>query len=335
MSSKCNFVFVLLYLLSHLTGGLAGSGWDVFRGTFNKKYENPYEESARRAIFERNIQEVTSFNAKHTRSYTKGINHLLDWTDGELTKLTSGLDLAETRDSPIDRRFHVLKIKSTNRSDDEPASVDWRKVPERVSNVRDQGNCSSSWAFAATGLLEGQQVPEFKFNKLVELSAQNLVDCSTENHGCLSGHSLYAMADIWQAGGINSDASYPYVGKQHRCRFNRSSSVMTVKGAYFLPPFEKVIGQIVAKYGPVAATINVSKNLIHYKSGVFYDEKCSGRFPKHAVLIVGYGTDTKFGDYWLVKNSWGTDWGEQGYLRLARYRQNQCNIASMALWPKF
>ena len=240
-----------------------------------------------------------------------------------------------------------------------PDALDWRKSPGRVSEVKNQGDCGSVWAFASTGALEGQETvrnskkrsaSSFKHlalgdnnykihNKSITLlSEQYLLDCTDENRGCSGGLMEKALRYIKRAGGIQDSTSYPYEAKEGECRFDKAKVAFKGNGAAILPVEDKqVLKMIVAKYGPVAISICANDWFIKYEHGIFVDDDCPSydEFMNHAVLVVGYDTDPKEGDYWIVKNSWGAKWGEKGYIRMARNRNNMCGIATWATIPAF
>ncbi|CAL8122206.1 unnamed protein product [Orchesella dallaii] len=216
-----------------------------------------------------------------------------------------------------------------------PASIDWR-TKGAVTPVKNQGNCGSCWAFTATGALEGRIFQ--KTGKLPNLSEQNLVDCATNvnGQGCCSGCDGGWMTDAYDYvkinTGINGNATYPYETKQLTCRYKSTAKAGTATGyVYTAEDDENDLKKAVAA-GVVATAIDATE-LQAYVSGVF---KCT-KFEalNHGVLIVGYGTDASLGDYWLVKNSWGTGWGEKGYIRIARGKgyPDSCGIASASNYP--
>ncbi|PAV91085.1 hypothetical protein WR25_02795 [Diploscapter pachys] len=215
-----------------------------------------------------------------------------------------------------------------------PESVDWR---ERglVSEVKDQGDCGSCWAFSATGSLEGQHMR--KTGLMVSLSEQNLVDCSRPygNNGCDGGQMEFAFTYVKENHGIDTEGSYPYIGKEDVCHFKMENVGATDSGFVELPSGdEEKLKIAIATQGPISVGIDANHlTFALYKSGVFFEKNCSSTELDHGVLVVGYGTDPQHGDYWLVKNSWGTDWGDEGYIKMARNRNNHCGIATAASYP--
>lgn len=184
------------------------------------------------------------------------------------------------------------------------------------------------------GAIEGQLYAATK--KLVSLSEQELVDCSDTNCGCFIGDMEDAFEDLKRLGGIATEESYPYKAKEDNCTLKKDMVVAKVTGYKVLPKDESGLKKAVALKGPISVGIEVTHNFISYKAGIFYDRLCSGDEENinHAVLVVGYGEDNSTGkDYWIVKNSWGTEWGDNGYIKMRRNRRNNCNIASFASYP--
>ncbi|MGE8337781.1 C1 family peptidase [Pseudomonas laurylsulfatiphila] len=214
---------------------------------------------------------------------------------------------------------------------DIPSSVDWR-TRGAVTSVKQLGTCGSGYAFSAVGALEGALFLETE--KLVELSAQQILDCSSEqgNQGCDGGLMDYTY-DYVKQNGIQSEEYYPYTGGGGRCDAGviRAVAANTVTYTNLPAGDEEALRQAVAK-APVSAAIDASDNFQNYAGGVLNDDSCNEDDLNYAVLIVGYGTEDGE-DYWLVKNSRGAEWGEGGYIKMSRNKGNQCGIASYASFP--
>ncbi|XP_072418128.1 procathepsin L-like [Chiloscyllium punctatum] len=193
-----------------------------------------------------------------------------------------------------------------------------------------EGQCRTSWAFSATGAIEGQWAK--RHGNLVSLSEQNLIDCGP-TPGCYGYSAPGAFEIVIQFGGINSAETYPYIGKHgDYCRFESDKIAAKITDYNWVWGGEAALEQAVREIGPMTAVINASlKSFQHYKGGVYYDENCNG-YVTAEVLVVGFGIEDGM-KYWLVKNSWGTDWGDDGYIKIAKDRGNHCEIASFVRYP--
>lgn len=309
--------------------------WQEFKTKYNKSYSSSDAEQIAFENFMENLRKVVNHNA-NSRQYRMDINHMSDWSDADYQKLNNFVKPTTnpiSRDNPLEE-----SIKGELQA---PSSVDYRDDKRLVGPVKDQGACGACWAFATVGLLEGQQ----RLNStgyVVSLSEQNLIDCDRagENRGCAGGNYEDALAFIKANGGLETDRDYPYKSAsgsdKYDCKFKREDAFITTM---YLTGSQRLVSgnelslmENVARYGPVAVSIDASLDgFRHYKSGIFYDERCSSTNINHAVLIVGYGTNEYGEDYWIVKNSWSTQWGLNGYALMARNRQNHCGIASYAV----
>ncbi|XP_076473061.1 procathepsin L-like [Babylonia areolata] len=215
-----------------------------------------------------------------------------------------------------------------------PSTVDWR-TKGYVTPVKNQGQCGSCWAFSTTGSVEGQH-----FNKtgvLLSLSEQQLVDCSQDegNQGCDGGIMDNGFAYIMsQPGGLETESNYPYTAMDGNCTATPSLEVAKVSGCVDVDSEdEDALQHASALVGPVSVAIDASHDSFQsYSGGVYTEDSCSTTQLDHGVLVVGYGT-YQGQDYWLVKNSWGSDWGLNGYIMMARNQGNMCGIATLASYP--
>jgi C1A family cysteine protease len=191
-----------------------------------------------------------------------------------------------------------------------------------VTYVKNQGQCGSCWAFSTTGSVEGANA--IKSGTLTSLSEQQLVDCSQGegNQGCNGGLMDQAFEYIIKNQGLGSEESYPYTAADGKCK--KVPSVATVSAYKDCPKGDEKTLLTMSNVGPVSIAIEADKQAFQfYKSGVFDDATC-GKQLDHGVLIVGYNTDSTSGkDYWIVKNSWGASWGQQGYIWMVRGK-NMC-----------
>jgi C1A family cysteine protease len=214
-----------------------------------------------------------------------------------------------------------------------PTSVDWR-ANGWVVPVKDQGACGSCWAFSAVGATEGQHANAT--GKLVSLSEQNLVDCAGAYgcDGCGGGWPEAAMRYVAANGGIDTEQSYPYTGGDGSCSYAKAGRGSTVTStvnvtAGSMPALYKAIAEV----GPISVAIDAESDFQFYAAGVFSSTTCSSQFLDHAVLAVGYGETESGTRYIMVKNSWGADWGMDGYIYMAADPPNMCGIAAAASYP--
>ncbi|XP_060117340.1 cathepsin S-like [Heteronotia binoei] len=304
------------------------SHWELWKKKYSKEYRNEKEEENRRITWEKNLKLITLHNLERSlglHSFELGMNHLGDMTSEEVTTQLTGLRI------PDSWKQNSTYFKS-NPGVGIPDSIDWREKG-CVTEVKFQGGCGSCWAFSAVGALECQW--KLRTGQLISLSPQNLVDCSSMygNHGCNGGFMTSAFQYIIDNKGIDSEASYPYTAQAGPCRYNLSARAATCSKYVELPSSnEAALKVAVGTAGPVSVAVDATKETFFlYKSGVYDDPSCS-QDVNHGVLVVGYGTlDGK--DYWLVKNSWGVHFGDQGYIRIARNHGNRCGIASYGCYP--
>ncbi|XP_074470153.1 cathepsin S, ortholog 1 [Sebastes fasciatus] len=328
MHVLCSVLLLTFPVLGHAASAL-NEVWEDWQIKHHKVYDNQTEVDFRRAVWEKNMQLVLRHNQEASagkHSFTMGLNHLSDMTAEEINEKLNGLKLED----PINFRNSTFKEASGLLT---PQSVDWRKSG-LVSPVRNQGLCGSCWAFSSMGALEGQM--KKRTGVLVPLSPQNLVDCSTEdgNLGCRGGYISKAIRYVIRNQGVDSESFYPYEHKDRKCRYSVAGKAGYCSDLHILPRGdEKTLQTVVASVGPVAVAVNAMLRSFHfYKGGLYNVPNCDPKFINHAVLVVGYGTDAGQ-DFWLVKNSWGTAWGEEGFIRIARNKNNLCGIASFAVYP--
>jgi cathepsin L len=214
-----------------------------------------------------------------------------------------------------------------------PDTMDWRKNGA-VTLIKNQEQCGSCWAFSTTGSTEGCH--QIKTKNLVSVSEQNLVDCSTSegNQGCNGGLMTQAMDYIIKNKGIDTEKSYPYTARDGTCKFKAANVGATLTGYSNVQSGSETGLQTAGVSGPVSVAIDASHSSFQfYSSGVYYEPDCSPDNLDHGVLMVGWDKSGST-PYWIVKNSWGTDWGQQGYIWMSRNKNNNCGIATMATLPK-
>jgi len=285
----------------------------------NKNYDSD-ELQERFTIFRSNLDKIDELNAKHPHAVF-GVSKFADLTAEEFKKHY----LSNTYSSrPADAEEAALY--SDKHIGDLPKSFDWR-TKGAVTPVKNQGMCGSCWAFSATGNVEGQWF--LAGHTLVGLSEQNLVDCDHEctiydgqqscDEGCDGGLQPNAYTYIIKNNGIDKESSYPYEGVDDTCRYKAANRGAAISNWTFVSKNEDQMAAYMVAHGPLA----IAADAVEWQFYVFgiFEGPC-GTELDHGILIVGYGEEIDWLGftikYWIVKNSWGADWGVNGYLYIVR-----------------
>ncbi|KAF4392584.1 hypothetical protein G4B88_015227 [Cannabis sativa] len=298
-----------------------------------RSYIDDVEKEKRSNIFADNAAYVEKFNSQQNRSFTLKTNSYADLTDNEFMNAhTGGKYRRSNRSSSSQFDSSFISDSITN----VPSSIDWRQKGA-VSPVREQLQCGSCWAFASAEAVES--LTKIRTGKAYILSVQQLLDCATQNpnsRGCGGGNPEDAFDYLISNGGITTESNYPYKAKDGSCDRKRASQIAARISDYKYVPEnnENALLKAVAKQ-PVTAFVNSEgKEFRLYSSGVFTGS--CGTTLDHVVLIVGYGQVEDGTKYWVIKNSWGEQWGEKGYMRIQRNygpAQGKCGIAMSASYP--
>ncbi|KAF8819966.1 cathepsin CPL [Cardiosporidium cionae] len=273
-----------------------------FTEKFQKEYSDEFEVSMRKEIYKQNYLFIQQENAKGN-SYTLGETPFMDLTNDEF----------KSRNNAHSTRVPELPIISdVENSAPLPKSVDFR-TKGVVTPVKNQGACGSCWSFSVTGAVESANA--LNNTKLVSLSEQELVDCDLLNLGCSGGAMIEAFTFAVD-NGLTLEADYPYTAKNGKCQ--KFKPAVTPSSFYSIPSKDSSLLTKFAAQQPVSVTIEADTKVFQlYTSGVITSDACGSR-NDHAVLVAGYGTTEDGIDYFLVKNSWGADWGVKGYLNIER-----------------
>ncbi|XP_074600552.1 cathepsin L [Brevipalpus obovatus] len=319
------------YMTAESYESLFADEWEAFKSMYEKRYANDTEEFFRKNIFLENKKKIARHNmraANGFHSYHLGMNQFGDMLHHEFVRIMNGFK------KELRLASHNATTFMTPHHFTPPSELDWRQHGY-VTPVKNQGNCGSCWAFSTTGALEGQHFR--KTGKMVSLSEQNLVDCSKKfgNDGCEGGLMDNAFAYIRQNHGLDTEKSYPYEGKDARCRFHRRDVGASDTGFVDIPAGDETkLAEALAANGPISVAIDAShESFQFYHHGVYDEPECSSEELDHGVLAVGYGQTSDGKKYWIVKNSWGIKWGEAGFIRMTKDKSNQCGIASSASYP--
>jgi C1A family cysteine protease len=301
-----------------------------FRDARGKRYSSLREEKERFSVFKSNLDYINAHNSGNF-SWKLGINEFSDLTNEEFIASRTGVNFKSLEyfmNSTTLFDWDDSLIATGSDSD----SIDWREK-KVVTPVKNQGQCGSCWSFATTGAIESAVA--IKSGNLISLSEQKLIDCSSRfgNSGCNGGLPSRAYKYVIAHKGLCSESAYPYTAKTGTCQTS-CPSVAKIKKFKRIRRNHLDGLKAALTQQPISVVINADQ-LQHYESGVF-DGACSAQI-NHAVLAVGYGTDSDSNlDYWLVKNSWGAAWGEEGYFRLSRkggIGPGKCAIATGATFP--
>ncbi|KDP38570.1 hypothetical protein JCGZ_04495 [Jatropha curcas] len=333
MNSNCAlfvaFLLSYLFLFSSSSSEIAHL-FETWCQQHGKTYASQEEKLFRLKVFQDNYDFVTEHNSQGNSSYTLSLNAFADLTHHEFKASRLGLSSAASASLNVDRSNRQIPDFVA----DVPASVDWRKNGA-VTQVKDQGNCGACWSFSATGAIEG--INKIVTGSLVSLSEQELVDCDKSyNNGCEGGIMDYAFQFVIDNHGIDTEEDYPYQGRDRSCNKEKlKRHVVTIDGYVDVPQNnEKELLKAVANQ-PVSVGICGSERAFQLYSKGIFTGPCSTSLD-HAVLIVGYGSENGV-DYWIVKNSWGSYWGMDGYMHMQRNSGSSrglCGINMLASYPK-
>ena len=286
------------------------SKFQSFLKEHNKKYTTIEEYTARFNVFKTNYKKMEAFTlSRKPKTHNVGITKFSDLTPQEfrntyLNLKVTLLDQIKAQSSAYQTSFEAA-----------PAEFDWRKQAA-VGDVKDQGSCGSCWAFSTVANLEGLYA--IKNKKQVVLSEQQLVDCDTDqDNGCNGGLMEDAFRYV-QEHGLALSSDYKYTGRDGTCKASRVKSAIAIKGQHFAPDQdEENIKKMLVETGPLSIAVN-AEPLQFYDGGILNADasECDPQALNHGVAIVGYGSENGQA-YWIIRNSWGPNWGEKGYVRFA------------------
>jgi KDEL-tailed cysteine endopeptidase len=282
-----------------------------------KSYGNSAEFEYRLRVFAKNYIEVKTTNAAQS-SYRLSLNKFADMTAEEVETKMMGYRPRTVREEPTE---------FFNGVSDAPVEIDWVSKG-KVNAVKDQGQCGSCWAFSAIASLESNYA--INFGDLKAFSEQELVDCSKSygNHGCNGGLMDNAFKYIKDKG-IETETEYPYKGVDQHCNASGDPTAKVSGWTDIKKRDQDALKNAVAE--TVVSIAIHANSIVKYQSGVFNPIYCSHRL-NHGVAIVGYSHDGASGfDYWIVRNSWGASWGQEGYIWMLREEGRGAGVCGLAL----
>ncbi|GAB6032785.1 hypothetical protein CHUAL_011647 [Chamberlinius hualienensis] len=320
-------IFVLIISLSYTLADSDQQQWEAFRQKFNKKYVNVQEETLRRVTFQQNLKLIKEHNNLYDQgksTFKMGVTQFADLSEKEYKDT-----LKPILPNKPSNGYKTYKVSSQAA----PDSIDWRDYGY-VTPVKNQGQCGSVQSFTITGAVEGAHAAAT--GNLASLSELNIDYCSIPVGTSCSG-SLKTVAETYNYiinfNGQDAEGCFTQYNSE-KCFSDTSCKAATISYYTDVPSGdEAALKESCGNNGPVATFIDASHISFQlYVAGIYSEPACSSTQLDHGVLIVGYGTEGT-NDYWICKNSWGTSWGEQGYIKMSRNQNNQCGIATSASWP--
>ncbi|AYN44975.1 cathepsin [Alphabaculovirus alterspexiguae] len=288
--------------------------FEKFISQYNKQYKSDDEKRYRYNIFRHNIETINKKNSRNDSAVYK-INRFADMTKNEIVLRHTGLSSGEM----LGANFCETIVVDGPAQRQRPASFDWRTL-NKVTSVKDQGMCGACWAFAGLAALESQYA--IKYDRLIDLSEQQLVDCDFVDMGCDGGLIHTAYEQLMHLGGVEQEFDYPYKAERQPCALKPHKFAAGVRNCYrYVLLNEERVEDLLRYVGPIAIAVD-AVDLTEYYGGIV--SFCENNGLNHAVLLVGYGVENNV-PYWIIKNSWGSDYGEDGYVRVRR-GVNSCGM---------
>ncbi|XP_037034328.1 procathepsin L-like [Bradysia coprophila] len=329
-----------IYSAQHIAESLKGliENFADFKKIFNKNYTSEAEEIQRAKTFATNLALISSHNELFRvgkEKFSLAMNYFGDWTKEEYLNILRA-KVPNTTTIGTNAKKNGRQTRAT--ACQFPTEKDWRK-DGAVTSAKQQFDCGSCWAFASAAAIESHYF--IKTGKNISLSEQQLVDCAADDGRGCDGAFTYVVYEFARKKGIVSSDKYPYIGEEsgRRNSCKKHKSGLKITGYRDIRQFdEEDLKDAVCRFGPVAAVISASSDKFQYlHSEIYSDPDCSDTVVSdlnHVVLVIGYGHDEETNEpYWLIKNSYGTSWGVNGFGRIARNLNNFCGIASLASYP--
>ncbi|OHT16188.1 Crustapain [Tritrichomonas foetus] len=302
----------------------------------NHVYYTGDEYHIRLGIYSANARWCQDFNRRNNKPFTVSLNKLSALTPAEYSALQGARiprRLFEKDSSSLTQNdYRRIKSQKWISYSNAPESFDWREKGV-LNPIQDQGACGSCWAFSGICSCESAYAIRHP-GELFKYSEQNMVDCVEAASGCGGGwpHLVIAHSKSNQNSKFALLEDYPYIAIQNWCTFDQTKAVGHIDG-WIDGEYgdEKVLLENILNVGVASVCIDSQQaDFQMYSGGIYSSDSCSSLSFSHAVNAVGFGVEGGV-EYWVVRNSWGSDWGEEGYFRLARNAGNMCAIATNTL----
>jgi cathepsin F len=285
-----------------------------FQHQYGKMYRTKEEFEMRFTVFKNNLAVASKLNARGDNA-TYGVTKFMDMTQAEFANII-------LMKKPINKNIPG-KVWKAQKLLGLPSSFDWRDQ-NAVTPVYNQGQCGSCWAFSVTENIESQWF--LGGHTLTSLSMQQIVSCDTSDDGCGGGDPPTAYQYVMSAGGQEYYSDYPYSGEDGSCQFNSADIDATLSNWQYVTQSEdeNAMQSFLVSNGPLSVCVD-AESWQYYQGGIITTSSDCGTSLDHCVMITGYGTSEST-NYWNVRNSWGTDWGLEGYL-MVQMGSDVCGIA--------
>jgi cathepsin F len=302
-------ILLICFIALALAENAAHKHFFNFMNEHGKSYDNDDVFLHRFNIFRENLKRIEQWNAESTGA-VYGVTQFSDLTPQEFKSLYL-MNVTRPPNATTYLTFPGVEA---------PTTFDWR-TKGAVTNVKNQGQCGSCWAFSATSNIES--VVKLGGQSMPILGPQQMVDCDKDCYGCQGGWPSKAFNYVAKAGGQDTESAYPYTGRDGSCKFKTQGIGAKIKGYHSISRDEKQMQAGLSTTAPFSICVDASQ-WSHYKSGVMRSNQC-GRGIDHCVQLVGYDS-TANPPYWMVRNSWGTGWGVSGYIYLEMFKDT-CAMA--------
>jgi C1A family cysteine protease len=305
---------------------------DEWMAKYGRVYSDAAEKARRFEVFKANVVFIESVNAGNHK-FELEANQFADLTDDEFRATWTGYRPRRPAAAASSRKATGFRYANVSLAD-VPTSVDWR-TKGAVTPIKDQGECGCCWAFSAVASMEG--AVKISTGKLVSLSEQELVDCDVNgmDQGCEGGEMDDAFEFVVDNGGLTTESKYPYTGSDGTCNSDEAKNdAASITGYEDVPANDETSLRKAVANQPVSVAVDGGDNLFRFYKGGVLSGAC-GTELDHGIAAVGYGVAGDGTKFWLMKNSWGTSWGEAGYIRMERDIADDEGLCGLAMQPSY